>query len=113
MDEFGNCRNRPDLLAPNALEIGVALLERNPEYWRKGQPFFERVMLRTVPDPAARATNFRSGETDVWGGAPPTVPPYPQVWLTLAETKTTPVGRALVTETLEAVAGPRLVTVRL
>ena len=52
----------------------VIRYERNPEYFRKGQPFFERVLLRTVPDRAARAANFRSGETDVWGGQPPTVP---------------------------------------
>ncbi|MGE0540142.1 MAG: ABC transporter substrate-binding protein [Dehalococcoidia bacterium] len=54
---------------------GVALrFDRNPEYWRQGQPFFDRVIMRVVPDRAARATNFRSGETDIWGGAPPTVP---------------------------------------
>jgi ABC-type transport system substrate-binding protein len=52
----------------------VIRYDRNPEYWRKGQPFFDRVMLRTVPDRAARAANFRSGEVDIWGGAPPTVP---------------------------------------
>ena len=54
---------------------GVLLrYDRNPDYWRKGQPFFDRVIMRVVPDRAARAANFRSGETDVWGGAPPTVP---------------------------------------
>jgi len=54
---------------------GVLLrYDRNPDYWRKGQPFFDRVIMRVVPDRAARAANFRSGETDIWGGAPPTVP---------------------------------------
>ena len=54
---------------------GVQLrFDKNPNYWRKGQPLFERVIMRVVPDRAARATNFRSGETDIWGGAPPTVP---------------------------------------
>jgi peptide/nickel transport system substrate-binding protein len=54
---------------------GVALrFDRNPEYWRQGQPFFDRVIMRVVPDRAARAANFRSGEVDIWGGAPPTVP---------------------------------------
>lgn len=54
---------------------GVALLfDRNPEYWRPNQPFFDRVVMRVVPDRAARAANFRTGETDIWGGAPPTVP---------------------------------------
>lgn len=54
---------------------GVALrYDRNPNYWRQGQPFFDRVIMRVVPDRAARATNFRSGEVDIWGGAPPTVP---------------------------------------
>lgn len=54
---------------------GVALrFDRNPDYWRTNQPFFDRVIQRIVPNVAARATNFRSGETDIWGGAPPTVP---------------------------------------
>lgn len=52
--------------------------DKNPEYWRKGQPLFDRVIMRFVPDRAARAANFRSGETDIWGGAPPTVP-YEQI----------------------------------
>ncbi len=54
---------------------GVALrFDKNPDYWRKNQPFFDRVIQRVVPNVAARATNFRSGETDIWGGSPPTVP---------------------------------------
>jgi peptide/nickel transport system substrate-binding protein len=54
---------------------GVLLrYDRNPDYWRSGQPFFDRVIMRVVPDRAARATNFRSGETDIWGGVPPSVP---------------------------------------
>jgi peptide/nickel transport system substrate-binding protein len=54
---------------------GVAVIfDRNPDYWRRGQPFFDRVILRIVSDRAARAANFRSGETNTWGGAPPDVP---------------------------------------
>jgi peptide/nickel transport system substrate-binding protein len=54
---------------------GVSLLfDRNPEYWRTNQPFFDRVVMRVVPNAAARAANFRTGETNIWGGAPPTVP---------------------------------------
>jgi peptide/nickel transport system substrate-binding protein len=54
---------------------GVALrFDRNPDYWRQGQPFFDRVIMRVVPDQAARTANFRSGETDIFSGAPPTVP---------------------------------------
>ena len=54
---------------------GVALnFERNPEYWRKGQPFFDRVVMRVVPNQAARTANFRAGETNIFSGAPPTVP---------------------------------------
>ncbi|MBI2761431.1 MAG: ABC transporter substrate-binding protein [Chloroflexi bacterium] len=54
---------------------GVSLrFDRNPEYWRINQPFFERVIMRVVPNTAARAANFRAGETNIWGGSPPTVP---------------------------------------
>lgn len=56
-------------------QSGVALrYDRNPDYFRKGQPYFDRVVLRVVPDQAARTANFRAGETDTWGGAPPTIP---------------------------------------
>jgi peptide/nickel transport system substrate-binding protein len=56
-------------------QSGVLLrYDRNPEYFRKGQPFFDHVIMRVVPDQAARTANFRAGETDIWGGAPPTIP---------------------------------------
>lgn len=51
-----------------------AVFDRNPDYWRKGQPFFDRIVMRFVADRGARASNFRAGETDIWGGAPPDVP---------------------------------------
>jgi len=56
-------------------QSGVSLTyDRNPNYFRKGQPFFDHVIMRIVPDQAARTANFRAGETDTWGGAPPTIP---------------------------------------
>ncbi|MHB8577315.1 MAG: ABC transporter substrate-binding protein, partial [Dehalococcoidia bacterium] len=56
-------------------QSGVALhFDRNPNYFRTGQPYFDHVTMRIVPDQAARTANFRAGEVDIWGGAPPTIP---------------------------------------
>ncbi|HLZ72300.1 MAG TPA: ABC transporter substrate-binding protein [Dehalococcoidia bacterium] len=56
-------------------QSGVALhFDRNPEYFRSGQPFLDHVVMRVVPDLGARTANFRAGETEIWGGSPPTIP---------------------------------------
>lgn len=41
-------------------------LERNPDYWRKdqGEPFLDRVMIKIMPDAAARVLALRAGEVD-------------------------------------------------
>ena len=44
-------------------------LERNPDYWRKdkGEPYLDRVMIKIMPDAAARVLALRAGEVDyVW-----------------------------------------------
>jgi peptide/nickel transport system substrate-binding protein len=45
-------------------------LVRNPDYWVKGQPAFETVIVRFLPDAGARAVAFETGELDI-GGADP------------------------------------------
>lgn len=37
-------------------------LERNPEYWDKGKPHFQRLIFRIIPDAASRAAAFETGE---------------------------------------------------
>ena len=43
------------------------VLERNPDYWNKGHPYLDRVVLRPLPDAQARFASLQSGEADlVW-----------------------------------------------
>jgi len=39
-------------------------LARNPDYWRKGEPYLDRVMIKIMPDSAARILALRAGEVD-------------------------------------------------
>jgi peptide/nickel transport system substrate-binding protein len=47
-----------------------AVLERNPNYWDKPKPYLDRVIIRFMPDAAARAAAFESGDLDLGGSAP-------------------------------------------
>jgi len=43
------------------------VLERNPNYWNKGHPYLDRVVLRPLPDSQSRFASLLSGEADlVW-----------------------------------------------
>lgn len=46
------------------------LLERNPDYWDKPKPYLDRIIVRFIPDPAARTTAFETGEVDIGGFSP-------------------------------------------
>lgn len=41
------------------------VLERNPDYWDKPKPYLDRIVVRFIPDPAARAAALESGEIDL------------------------------------------------
>jgi 4-phytase/acid phosphatase/peptide/nickel transport system substrate-binding protein len=41
------------------------VLERNPNYWNKGKPNLDRVVLRPLPDSQSRFASLVSGESDV------------------------------------------------
>lgn len=41
------------------------VLERNPDYFKKGRPYLDRVVLRVMPNPASRVLAFEKGEVDV------------------------------------------------
>lgn len=41
------------------------ILERNPDYWREGRPYLDQVILRVLPDGAARAIAMEKGEVDL------------------------------------------------
>ena len=46
------------------------VLERNPHYWREGQPYLDEVKFEFVPDANTRTLELRSGEVDVADGIP-------------------------------------------
>ena len=41
------------------------ILESNPDYWDKGRPCLDQVVLRVLPDGAARAIAVETGEVDL------------------------------------------------
>lgn len=41
------------------------ILERNEDYWKPGQPYLDRVILRVIPDGAARGIAVERGEVDL------------------------------------------------
>lgn len=41
------------------------VLERNPYYWKEGQPYIDRLELIPIADPAARANALLSGDVDL------------------------------------------------
>ncbi len=41
------------------------ILERNPDYWKKGRPYLDQIVLRVIPDGAARAIALENGEVDL------------------------------------------------
>src|SRR5207302_429712 len=45
-------------------------LERNPDYWIKGQPILERIVYRPFPDDNARVANLKSGDVDIINRTP-------------------------------------------
>ena len=43
------------------------VLERNPNYWNKGRPYLDRVVMRPLPDSQARFASLEAGESDlIW-----------------------------------------------
>ncbi len=43
------------------------VLERNPDYWNKGHPYLDRIVLKPLPDAQSRFASLQSGEVDlIW-----------------------------------------------
>lgn len=59
------------------------IFERNPNYWDPGKPYLDRIIVRFIPDAAARAIAFETGEVDVGGD-------YPIAYSDLERIKATP-----------------------
>ena len=41
------------------------LLDRHPQYWREGQPYLDRLIMKIIPDDTARVIAMEKGEADV------------------------------------------------
>jgi 4-phytase/acid phosphatase/peptide/nickel transport system substrate-binding protein len=41
------------------------VLERNPDYWNKGRPYLDRIVLKPLPDAQSRFASLQSGEADI------------------------------------------------
>ncbi|MFC7443177.1 ABC transporter substrate-binding protein [Laceyella putida] len=46
-------------------------LEKNPDFWRKGEPKLDKVIFKVIPDNAARFTALKSGDVDIIDGLNP------------------------------------------
>ena len=46
------------------------IVERNSNYWDKGKPYLDRIIFRLIPDSAARAVAFETGEAHLGGNNP-------------------------------------------
>jgi peptide/nickel transport system substrate-binding protein len=49
---------------------GMVELRRNPRYWGRVQPPFERVIWRVIENDSARLTTFRNGDIDAYSARP-------------------------------------------
>jgi peptide/nickel transport system substrate-binding protein len=49
-------------------------VQRNPDYWAKGEPLLERIIYRPIVDDNARVANLKSGDVDIVN-----VVPLPQI----------------------------------
>lgn len=45
-------------------------LRRNPNYWRKGTPKWEKIVIKIIPEEAARVASLLSGQSQVIGAPP-------------------------------------------
>src|SRR6201747_1655749 len=43
------------------------VLEKNPDYWNKGHPYLDRIVLKPLPDAQSRFASLQSGEADIVG----------------------------------------------
>jgi 4-phytase/acid phosphatase/peptide/nickel transport system substrate-binding protein len=41
------------------------VLEKNPDYWNKGHPHLDRIVLKPLPDAQSRFASLQSGEADI------------------------------------------------
>ncbi len=69
IEKEGDAKNAMIGTGPFTLESftrgGKAVFKKNPDYFKKGLPYFDGVELAGVLEPAARLAAFRANETDI------------------------------------------------
>ncbi|GIT35403.1 MAG: hypothetical protein Ct9H300mP4_17220 [Gammaproteobacteria bacterium] len=68
--------NKPLVLVLSSLSNGNGAqnmrFDRNPDYWSPGQPYFDRIVVQTIPDSATRSAVLEKGDFQLAGfGAVP------------------------------------------
>jgi len=39
---------------------------KNPNYWKEGKPYLDKIILRAIPDPMVASAALQAGEADMW-----------------------------------------------
>ncbi len=47
------------------------VLEKNPNYWQAGMPYYDRLVFKIVPDGTTRVTGLKNGEINAMTAVPP------------------------------------------
>ena len=72
MEKGGNFSRNPVGSGPFILKEWKAdnytMLVRNPFYFRAGQPYLDRLILKVIPDASVMLNQLRTGEIDVYSG---------------------------------------------
>jgi len=78
-EKLGNDHFR---LSPTGVGTGPGIFEewkpnesisftRNPKYWQKGMPHWDRLVVKFIPEDATRVAYLMGGQTDIIGAPPP------------------------------------------
>jgi ABC-type transport system substrate-binding protein len=75
LEEDGDLKKRligtgPYIMKEHTRKVRV-VLQRNPDYWDKGRPYFDEYTILSAPDDATRKAAFRTGQSDfIWVASP-------------------------------------------
>ena len=75
LEEDGDLKKRligtgPYIMKEHTRKVRV-VLQRNPDYYDKGRPYFDEYVILSTPDAATRLAAFRTGQSDfIWLASP-------------------------------------------
>lgn len=53
--------------------------DRNPDYWDKPKPYLDKIIVKVIPDAAARSIAFETGSVDLGGDSPVPLSEIPRI----------------------------------